>query len=166
LGRVRETLFNWLRDDVRGSHCLDLYAGSGALGFEALSRGAATVTFVDNHPRVVRALHENAARLGAENCIVVRSTARAFLQRNGSREGPAFRPWDIIFLDPPFGGSELPHALTRILSDGLLAPGGVVYFEASRRSNVDVSGWTQIRHRTGGDSQFGLLSPDPALQGA
>lgn len=159
LGRVRETLFNWLRDDVRGSRCLDLYAGSGALGFEALSRGAATVTFVDSHPRVVRALRENAARLGVSSCTIVRSSARKFLERARSGNGTDLRGWDIIFLDPPFGSGELPAALESIRDDGILAPGGVLYFEASRHTLLDLSGWRQIRHRTAGDSQFGLLGP-------
>ena len=160
LGRVRETLFNWLRSDVPGSRCLDLYAGSGALGFEALSRGAATVTFVDSHPKVCRALQDNAARLGFTGCTIVRSNARKFLERARAAGAPDFQPWDIIFLDPPFGSSELPAALTHIRDGALLAPNGLLYFETSRHTSVDASGWRQIRYGTAGDSEFGLLAPD------
>lgn len=160
LGRVRETLFNWLRDDVPGSHCLDLFAGSGALGFEALSRGAATVTFVDNHPKVVRALHDNATRLGAGNCRIVRSTAAKFLERARAAAGADFQPWDIIFLDPPFGSGDLADVLGRLRQDGLLAADGLLYFEASRHMPLDLSGWTTVRHGTAGDSQFGLLAAE------
>ncbi len=104
LGRVRETLFNWLRAEVANCRCLDLYAGSGALGFEALSRGAAEVTFVDRDPKVIKALQANAARLNADGCIIVRSSARKFLARAG-------QPWDIVFLDPPFAEDDLTPTL-------------------------------------------------------
>lgn len=160
LGRVRETLFNWLRDRVEGSRCLDLYAGSGALGFEALSRGAAEVTFVDRNPRVVRALRENAARLGVADCVIVCSPARRFLQRVPSADQPdAWKPWNIIFLDPPFAGNELSDILTLIRERSLLARNGVVYVEASRRATMPLAGWEQLKHSVAGDSQFGLLAP-------
>jgi 16S rRNA (guanine966-N2)-methyltransferase len=152
LGRVRETLFNWLRDEVADSRCLDLYAGSGALGFEALSRGAAEVTFVDRDPKVVKALQGNAARLNAQGCIIIRSVARKFLAR-------AEAPWDIVFLDPPFAGGDLATTLDELQQRNLLSLRGLVYFEVSRRAKLELRGWTPVKESAVGESRFGLLAP-------
>ena len=97
--RVRETLFNWLREQVAGARCLDLFAGSGALGLEALSRGACQVTFVDQERQAVEAISAHLQNLGATGGEVVQAEALAFL-----RGTPA--AFDIVFLDPPFA-SEL-----------------------------------------------------------
>ena len=94
--RVRETLFNWLQPLVPGAVCLDLFAGSGALGFEAYSRGAASVTMVDHHPRVVHQLRLEAKRLDAKQTEIIQADALCWLQSTS-------KDFDIIFLDPPFG---------------------------------------------------------------
>lgn len=121
--RVRETLFNWLGHDLKGRRCLDLFAGSGALGFEALSRGAASVTMVERSPRAWRALRDNAARLGAGGLNLVRGDALEFLAHNlGAAE------FDLIFLDPPFG-NRFPEASWPLLLD-LLSEEGLVYLES------------------------------------
>jgi 16S rRNA (guanine966-N2)-methyltransferase len=151
LGRVRETVFNWLRDDVADSRCLDLFAGSGALGFEALSRGAAAVTFVDSRRPVVKQLQENAARLGAQGVTVICAPAERVLRR-------ATTTWDIIFVDPPFDTDPLPAVLAQIAAGGLLADGGLVYFEAPRRRPLETGAWRQIKHGHAGETQFGLLA--------
>jgi len=152
LGRVRETLFNWLRADIDGSRCLDLFAGSGALGFEALSRGAASVVFVDADRRAVRSLEDNVARLEAgERATVIAGRAERVLRRSSE-------PFDVIFVDPPFAGADLAAALEKIRATGALAEHGLVYFEAPRRLAVDTSGWRQVKHATAGDAQFGLLA--------
>jgi len=122
--RVRETLFNWLREEVSGSRCLDLYAGSGALGLEALSRGAREVVFVDRDPRVARSLTETLAAFGGDGGIVRREDARAFLLAGGE-------PFDIVFLDPPFDAGVLPVLTSLIDEHAWLRPGGLVYLEAS-----------------------------------
>ncbi len=101
--RVRETLFNWLRDEVTDRRCLDLYAGSGALGFEALSRGAREVVFVDRDPRVARSLAESLTRFGSRAGKVHRADAQAFLREPGE-------PFDLVFLDPPFDAGVLPRS--------------------------------------------------------
>ncbi len=152
LGRVRETLFNWLRAEIADCRCLDLYAGSGALGFEALSRGAAEVTFVDRDPKVIKALQANAARLNAGGCIIVRSSARKFLAR-------ADRPWDIVFLDPPFAEGDLAPTLDVLREKKLVSQSGLVYFETSRRMQAELPGWTLVKESTVGESRFGLLAP-------
>jgi 16S rRNA (guanine966-N2)-methyltransferase len=152
LGRVRETLFNWLREEVVDSRCLDLYAGSGALGLEALSRGAAEVTFVDRDPKVIKALQGNAARLNAPDCIIIRSVARKFLAR-------AKQPWDIVFLDPPFAENDLATTLDDLRQRNLLSHRGLVYFEVSRRTQLELRGWALVKESAAGETRFGLLSP-------
>ncbi len=151
LGRARETLFNWLRSEIEGSHCLDLYAGSGALGFEALSRGAASVTFVESSRRAARSLKENAARLGAEGATVICAPAERLLRR-------ASQTWDIVFLDPPFEHVSLTRALQAVRAAGVLAEHGVVYVEAPARVALPTEGWRLVKHARAGDTQFGLLA--------
>lgn len=121
--RVRETLFNWLREEIPGSRCLDLYAGSGALGLEALSRGAREVVFVDRDRRVTRNLTDTLAAFGSDDGIVRRDDARAFLRAGGE-------PFDIVFLDPPFDAGVLPVLMSMLDEHRWLRPGGLVYLEA------------------------------------
>jgi 16S rRNA (guanine966-N2)-methyltransferase len=157
LSRVRGSLFNWLVADVQDAHCLDLYAGSGALGLEAMSRGAAEVVLVERNRRVVEALRRNAAMLGA-NAQVVVATAQKFLRT-------AVGPWQLIFLDPPFDSDELDVVLDLISVRDLLAPGGWVYVERRKPRSAIVqtpknSGWRTLKQSHAGDSQFGLLARD------
>ncbi len=152
LGRVRETLFNWLRADIAGRRCLDLFAGSGALGFEAASRGAATVTLVDSDRTVCRGLRDHVQRFAAAAQVrVVCAPATAFLHRDAG-------PWDLIFLDPPFRQGVLGETLDTIAATGALAAGGMIYVEAGRRDPMPATGWRQIKHARAGDTQFGLLA--------
>lgn len=152
LGRVRETLFNWLRADIAERRCLDLFAGSGALGFEAASRGAAAVTLVDSDRTVCRSLRDHVQRFGAATQMrVVCAPAAAFLQREAGA-------WDIIFLDPPFRQGALRDALDTIAATGALAADGLIYVEIARRDVMPVDGWRQIKHGRAGDTQFGLLA--------
>ncbi|WP_172966005.1 MULTISPECIES: 16S rRNA (guanine(966)-N(2))-methyltransferase RsmD [Cupriavidus] len=122
--RVRETLFNWLGQDLTGLACLDLFAGSGALGFEAASRGAATVTLVEANPRVAKQLRDNQYKLDASQIRVVQADAFA-----AAAQMPA-DSFDVVFLDPPFAedwiGPALEHAAR------LTRPGGVVYVESDK----------------------------------
>jgi 16S rRNA (guanine966-N2)-methyltransferase len=156
LGRVRVTLFNWLGPRLVGSRCLDLFAGSGALGFEALSRGAAAVTLVEENRRAAQTLRENAALLKAgPSCTIAARSASRFL-----REPHAC--WDIIFLDPPFDADLLPGVLQRIRSAACLCPGGTIYFEMPRRASADFPGFTVAKESTAGDTRFGLLAADVA----
>lgn len=135
--RVRETLFNWLAPHIRGARVLDLFAGSGALGLESLSRGAAHATFVDADARAVDALRERCAEWSGASreagtpvgsAEFHRADALAFLA------GPAGRsttvPFDVVFLDPPFGAGLWGKAASRLESGGWLAPQAFVYLEA------------------------------------
>jgi 16S rRNA (guanine966-N2)-methyltransferase len=120
---VRETLFNWLAAVIGGSRCLDLFAGSGALGLEALSRGAASVCFVEREREAADCLRETATALAQQRARVVHADAIAWLK------GLA-QPFDIVFLDPPFGSELLPAALRELESRGWLAPDAFIYLEA------------------------------------
>jgi len=121
--RVRETLFNWLMPVLHGARCLDLFAGSGALGFEAASRGAAQVVLVDSEREVVTALQENAALLSVSVLQVCRQEAAVYLAT-----GPG--PFDVVFLDPPFNSPALLEQSIDALSvAGRLAAGAWIYIE-------------------------------------
>jgi 16S rRNA (guanine966-N2)-methyltransferase len=145
--RVRETLFNWLGQDLIGRHSLDLFAGSGALGFEALSRGAASVTMVERAPRAFRALQEAAALLGAQGLNLVCGDALEFLAR-------AARRFDVVFLDPPFGEGipegMWPKLLARLSDEGL------VYLESNAAFD-GYPGLEVLKHGRAGAVHYHLL---------
>lgn len=149
--RVRETLFNWLRDQIVGSRCLDLFAGSGALGIEALSRGAAQVVFVDRESAAVRELKANLALLGATNGEAMRADALQFL-----RGAP--RTFDIVFLDPPFASRCLPEVCALLEAGGWLTPGAHIYIEQPAREPLDglPAGWTLVRSKRAGEVGYHL----------
>ena len=121
--RVRETLFNWLAPDLPGAHCLDLFAGSGALGLEALSRGAASVTFIDSAGAATRQLQLNLEVLGCKDARVIQQPASDWLAT--ARDDP----YDVVFLDPPFGMGLAEPAIALLDQHQLLSPGGMVYLE-------------------------------------
>ncbi|MEO6800392.1 MAG: 16S rRNA (guanine(966)-N(2))-methyltransferase RsmD [Rhodanobacter sp.] len=123
--RVRETLFNWLMPVIEGARCLDLCAGTGALGIEASSRGAASVQFVERDARAAQALRENLARLRVATAQVSLLDAGTFL------EGGA-QPFDLVFLDPPFGLALWAQLACRLEAGGWLAANALIYVESSR----------------------------------
>jgi 16S rRNA (guanine966-N2)-methyltransferase len=124
--RVRETLFNWLQPYIAGAHCLDLFAGSGALGFEALSRGAASVTMVDKSRTCIETLKRQAQTLEAEDLHIVEEEAMAYLDTSS-------RKFDIVFLDPPFSKNLLPGACESLLNRGHLGLDAFVYIESDNK---------------------------------
>lgn len=140
---------------------MDLFAGSGALGFEALSRGARSLTSVDNDRRAAESLRRNGAQLGAARLAVRKQGGLAFLHQAG-RDGvfinrEPVRSWDCIFLDPPFASGLLAQALALLGEGTALRPGGRVYFEARRNAELDLQGWQIDREGHAGDCRFGLL---------
>lgn len=155
--RLRETLFNWLGRDVEGARCLDLFAGSGALTFEAASRGAARATAIDASRAVTRALARNAQTLEAGDAIeVVQARVARYLQRS-----PA--PADIVFVDAPFAYPEWADAaLARLAEAGWLAPCALVYVEASAHGRAPIipAAWQRVRRQRAGDAQALLLRAD------
>jgi len=119
--RIRETLFNWLQADIAGARCLDLFAGSGALGLEALSRGASVVTFVDNNREACDAIKGNVKKLETENGAVF---------CGDFKNVPLSKPYDIVFLDPPFRSELLQEALYFLREKKLLKEHALVYVES------------------------------------
>jgi len=150
--RIRETLFNWLAPVVEGAHCLDLFAGSGALGFEAASRGAAEVVMVERTASVVRILEVNAKRLGALALRVVHADALQWLQ------GPCDRTFDIVFLDPPFASGLLPPTCELLARHCWLAPRALVYLEAPAQDELPAlpGTWELLRHKRAGQVRYAL----------
>ena len=142
--RVRETLFNWLQHDIGGARCLDLFAGSGALGLEALSRGAREVVFVEQAVAAARGLQEQLKRLGgAAMGQVLEMGATRFLRTPGA-------PFDIVFLDPPFGRDALAEYVPMLDTGNWLKVGGLVYLEnekAAGAAHPECGEWPRFPHR-------------------
>ncbi|TDJ47601.1 MAG: 16S rRNA (guanine(966)-N(2))-methyltransferase RsmD [Gammaproteobacteria bacterium] len=148
--RVRETLFNWLMPIIEGARCLDLFAGSGALGLEGLSRGAGQTVFVELDPAAANRLDVTLEQLQCRDATVVNGDARRFL-------GTAPTPFDIVWLDPPFGEFDLANLCT-LLERGWLAPRARIYLELSRHKDLPElpSGWVIDRDKTAGQVRFAL----------
>jgi 16S rRNA (guanine966-N2)-methyltransferase len=121
--RVRETLFNWLGQDLSGRSTLELYAGTGVLSLESISRGAVRAVAIDRNPALVRALAGTARTLGAETLEAKVADTRAWLDRDAAR-------YDVVFCDPPFATDPWPWLLDAAAAH--LAPGGFIYAEAGR----------------------------------
>jgi 16S rRNA (guanine966-N2)-methyltransferase len=146
--RVRETLFNWLRDDIAGARCLDLYAGTGALGFEALSRGAAEAWFVEQDPKLVAALEAQAGVFDAQPRIV-RQDAASLLR------GRAAQKFDVVFLDPPY---TVPVEPLLALLPPWLDERALVYVERPRAPGLpDVASGSWLKRSHAGAVEYGLL---------
>ena len=151
--RVRETLFNWLGQDLAGQACLDLFAGSGALGFEALSRGAARVVLVEPAAKAVAALHENARMLGnPPGMEIIRGDALQYLASTKSK-------FDLIFLDPPFAKGWI--ARLEPLLAGVANEDAAVYIEAELEVGA-LGDWRAMRHGKAGEVHFHLMRQDKA----
>jgi len=145
--RIRETLFNWLGQDLSGMRCLDLFAGSGVLGFEAASRGAALAVMVDEGAAIYRMLRENKEKLQATQVELIMMNAMNFLKSDT-------RKFDVVFLDPPYRLPLLPELLTLLPSH--LALGGLVYTETKGHWTPDVS-WSVRRKAKAGTVHYQLL---------
>jgi len=147
--RVRETLFNWLQQDIVGAHCLDLFSGTGALGFEALSRGAGEVIMIESNPKIVESLRNHARMLGSESHTIKLVDAMSWVRQS-------IKQFDIIFLDPPFGKDYLEPCLEAISEEMLLKPKGLVYVESERKI-VLPSGWKIKKKTKAGNVQSMLI---------
>jgi len=144
---VRETLFNWLGQRLDGLACLDLFAGSGALGFEAASRGAARVVMVEQDPAACLALERNRTLMEANQIRLVHGDAMDYLRA-------ANESFDVVFLDPPFGQNALPAALAAL--PPRLAPGARVYVESGRALDARAA-WEVLRSARAGQVSYQLL---------
>lgn len=154
--RIRETLFNWLAPQLHGTRCLDLCAGTGALGLEALSRGAAEVVFVEQSAVAAKTLQANIASLDASGAELRNADARQYLR------GPLTKPFDIVFLDPPFA-ADMHDELCRLLAEKrCLASGARIYIEMDRRRpelNLP-DGWRIAKNKTAGNVRYMLATTE------
>ncbi len=155
--RLRETLFNWLQGQTEGADCLDLFAGSGALGLEALSRGAKTVRFVDQSRTVIRQLHQNLQLLDAQDRPeVIATDAMRLLRREADRQ------FDIVFLDPPFASDWLAQACESLEHYGWLKSRSWIYLEQDSHRDWPAlpDSWHSHRQARAGQAACALLRRD------
>jgi 16S rRNA (guanine966-N2)-methyltransferase len=150
--RVRETLFNWLMPVIDGARCLDLFAGSGALGLEALSRGADEVVFVDRDKKVVAYLHDTFTQLQAEHALAVQSEALAYLA--GTPRG-----FDVVFLDPPYQSDLLLPCCRALEAQAWLNFHAYIYIETPSHASLQElpSNWQVLREKVAGQVSYRLL---------
>ena len=149
--RVRETLFNWLQATLPGSRCLDLFAGTGALGLEAASRGAGFVLLVERDPVVAKHLRTQVQRLQAQNVVVKEAEAASSLS-------VCAEPFDIVFLDPPFGSGLLPSVCRSLDERRWLNVGASIYLEGDKRLETLAlpASWALEHAKTAGRVFYGL----------
>ncbi|MBI5451044.1 MAG: 16S rRNA (guanine(966)-N(2))-methyltransferase RsmD [Gammaproteobacteria bacterium] len=150
--RIRETLFNWLQGQIAGARCLDLFAGSGALGFEALSRGARELVSVDQDIRVIQQLQANAELLGCTSILQLAwQDALEYLTTASGR-------FDIVFIDPPYRDEIIGECCQRLETRRLLAPGALIYVESSTQHPAPPlpEGWTLLRDKQAGQVHYQL----------
>ena len=155
--RIRETLFNWLAPTIHGSRCLDLFAGTGALGLEALSRGAAEATFVESSPIAAATLRDNIAALGASAADVCQIDACDYLQ--SAMHGK----FDIVFVDPPFAAEMHADVCRLIAAAGVLSNEAWIYLEEDRQEpEADLPrGWQTMKTKHAGNVRYSLVKADP-----
>jgi 16S rRNA (guanine966-N2)-methyltransferase len=151
--RIRETLFNWLQMKITGARCLDLFAGSGALGFEALSRGASHVTALELHAGAAKTIAGNAQLLQTEGMQVLQQDALPWLAN-----GPPAQPFDVVFVDPPFASRLQPEICHLLQAHGWLKPCALVYLEAAEalESMTLPAGWVLLKSKRAGEVHYGL----------
>jgi 16S rRNA (guanine966-N2)-methyltransferase len=151
--RVRETLFNWLQYEITGRRGLDLFAGSGALGLEALSRGAGSVVFVEQAPAAARELRQQIELLGGKDRAVVHEMSAARFLRQ-----PPAGSFDLVFLDPPFDTTALAGTLPVLASAAWLADGALVYVENERAAGVPAlpAHWELLKSKSAGEVGYHL----------
>jgi 16S rRNA (guanine966-N2)-methyltransferase len=153
--RIRETLFNWLAPYVPGAQCLDLFAGSGALGFEAVSRGAAGCIALELHRVAAGQLRDNKRQLGADQLTILETDAMQYLQHNTNQQ-----TFDIVFVDPPFDGDYQSSVCTLLQDNRWLADGAFIYCEFPvANSQFDCpANWRQLREKISGGVKYALYS--------
>ena len=149
--RVRETLFNWLMNTIHDARCLDAFAGSGALGFEAFSRGAGKVVLIEQHAAAYTNLKKVALLFNSPKLATINQDACTYMQQTKEQ-------FDIIFLDPPFVENHIPECITILENTSILAPGGLIYLESAQEITLDPAIWTQVKQKKAGQVFYGLFS--------
>lgn len=148
--RVRETLFNWLMKDIKDARCLDAFAGSGAIGLEAFSRGASRVVFIEQSPLAHASLHKIINQFNNPVLKLIKADTLDYLKK-------CTEQFDIIFLDPPFAKDFIPQCLDTIAQNQLLAKGGLVYIESPSSIEPNEHQWQPIKMKQAGQVIFGLF---------
>ncbi|MEZ5570561.1 MAG: 16S rRNA (guanine(966)-N(2))-methyltransferase RsmD [Halioglobus sp.] len=151
--RIRETLFNWLAPELRGARCVDLFTGSGALGLEALSRGAVHCDFVDSASRVISTVQQHLKTLDAQDRgLCHQCTAQQFLEN-------APTPYDIVFIDPPFKLQLVEPVLNTLVQRSLLLNDALVYIETAASESLPAmpSNWSKHREKSSGGVSYRLF---------
>jgi len=152
--RVRETLFNWLQQKIDGAHCLDLFAGSGALALEACSRNAGSVVALDSDSDVMKSLSDNCQLLDCNNMNLITADAMQWL----AHEKKDQYQFDIVFLDPPFGKNFLTDCCALLEAGNFLSPGAIVYLESEKSLNdlILPEPWQLFKNKKAGQVYFGV----------
>jgi 16S rRNA (guanine966-N2)-methyltransferase len=153
--RVKETVFNWLMPYIAQANCLDCFAGSGGLGFEALSRGAVQVTLVELNRGAAKQLLENKQLLQADNLTVINSDALTFIKDSGINSEP-HQPYDLVFLDPPFR-QQLVEQAAQLLNNSGLAEQAIIYVEMEAESKQELpENWQLLKEKVAGQVVYQL----------
>ncbi len=172
--RIRETLFNWLQGDIVERHCLDLFAGSGALGLECLSRGAASVTLLEKHPIAAQQLRLHCERLEAKNGNVIECDVLEWLKnasredgkrgekgagkKNGHSAVTITAPIDIAFIDPPFSAGLWTTVISALENSGVLSPTAIIYMESPKAQTITTpSHWRLLKEKRTGQVCYRLF---------
>lgn len=151
--RIRETVFNWLQPYIHQSRCLDVFAGSGVLGFEALSRGAKEVVFIEQNIKTVKKLKENIATLGTAKAVVYHQAALLWL-----RMAQLDQQFDLVFLDPPFHSKLLAESCALLNSSGCLAEDAIIYVEHNIDASIEMpENWVGLKEKKAGQVAYKLF---------
>ncbi|ARB92405.1 16S rRNA (guanine(966)-N(2))-methyltransferase RsmD [Legionella longbeachae] len=148
--RVRETLFNWLMHDIREARCLDAFAGSGALGLEAFSRGAERVVFLEQSSKAFTNLQKVLNAFNSPKLKLLRTDALSYLKQSKEE-------FDLIFLDPPFAKNYLPQCIADITQSQIIKTGGLVYLESADAIQLDEHYWRKVKIKQAGQVVYGLF---------
>lgn len=150
--RVKETVFNWLAQDIPHANCLDVFSGSGGLGFEAASRQADKVTLLELNPAAFQQIKTNITALKANNITAVKTDALAFLGQSGT-------PYDVVFIDPPFHKGLLTETVTLLEQNGWLSDGAMIYIETEKELLLGgiPQHWNLHREKTAGQVCYRLF---------
>ncbi|MBV1914346.1 MAG: 16S rRNA (guanine(966)-N(2))-methyltransferase RsmD [Pseudomonadales bacterium] len=164
--RIRETLFNWLQNEIVGSRCLDLFAGSGILGIEALSRGAESCAFVEAHPPTYQSLAQQLSKFDASQpkTQLIRDDAIKWLQSS-----QPLAQYNMVFVDPPFSLNIASQCCELLENSGLLMDSSLIYLEQARSQNeLDLpASWQQLRSKSSGQVSYSLYrreTPDQTVE--
>jgi 16S rRNA (guanine966-N2)-methyltransferase len=156
--RIRETLFNWLQGDIVERHCLDLFAGSGALGLECLSRGAANVLLLEKHPTAAKQLRQHCERLETSNGKVVECDVLKWIASASKASGEPITPVDVAFIDPPFAANLWAAVIDSLESSDILSPTAIIYIESPKEQVINTPPhWEMTKEKRTGQICYRLF---------